>query len=44
MDGHTATRRTTRGVALKAGDQIRVEGVPDQSDSASVDYLQIKTQ
>ena len=44
MDGHTATRRTTSGVALKAGDQIRIEGVPDQSDSAGVGYLEIKTQ
>jgi hypothetical protein len=33
-------RYTVRGVELKAGDVLRVEGVPDGEDAATLDYLE----
>jgi len=41
MDGHTATRHTTKDVTLKPGDSIRIQGIPDKGDMAGVDYLEI---
>ena len=41
MDGHTATRHTTKSVTLKPGDSIHIEGTPDRGDTAGVDYLEI---
>jgi alpha-glucuronidase len=42
IDGSTSTRRTIRGLALRPGDEIRVEGIPDGVDSAALDYIEIK--
>jgi alpha-glucuronidase len=39
--GDNSTRFTARGVALKAGDVIRVEGRPDGSDPAALDYVEV---
>jgi hypothetical protein len=39
--GDNSTRSTARGVALKPGDVIRVEGVPDGSDPAALDYIEV---
>jgi alpha-glucuronidase len=39
--GDNSTRRTIRGIDLKPGDSIRVEGVPDQTDPAALDYIEI---
>jgi alpha-glucuronidase len=39
--GDNSTRRTVRGIDLKPGDVIRVEGVPDQTDPAALDYIEI---
>jgi alpha-glucuronidase len=39
--GDNSTRFTARGVSLKAGDVIRVEGMPDGSDPAALDYVEI---
>jgi alpha-glucuronidase len=41
IDGSTSTRRTISGVALRPGDEIRIEGVPDGGDSAALDYIEI---
>jgi alpha-glucuronidase len=39
--GDNSTRFTARGVALKPGDVIRVEGMPDGSDPAALDYIEV---
>jgi alpha-glucuronidase len=41
-DGHTSTRRTVTGVALRPGDEIRVEATTDAGDRADIDYLEIR--
>ncbi|MGB6723455.1 MAG: alpha-glucuronidase family glycosyl hydrolase [Terracidiphilus sp.] len=41
-DGDNSTRYTARGVALKPGDVLRVEGTPDGADPAALDYLEIE--
>jgi alpha-glucuronidase len=40
-NGHTNTRHTTRGVALRTGDEIRIEGIADGGEKAPVDYMEI---
>ena len=45
--GDTSTRFTARGpdgrgIELKPGDVLRVEGAPDASDSAALDYIEIE--
>ena len=40
-NGHTATRRTIRNVALRQGDVIRLEVTPDRQEPAPVDYIEI---
>ncbi len=40
-DGHTSTRKTVRGIQLNTGDEIRIEGRPDQKDHADIDYIEI---
>jgi alpha-glucuronidase len=39
--GDNSTRFTARGVALKPGDVIGVEGMPDGSDPAALDYIEV---
>ncbi|HEX5109849.1 MAG TPA: alpha-glucuronidase family glycosyl hydrolase [Vicinamibacterales bacterium] len=41
-NGHTATRRTVRGVALKTGETIRLEATPDGREPAPLDYIEVK--
>jgi alpha-glucuronidase len=41
-NGHTSTRHTTPGVALRTGDEIRIEGVADGSEKAPIDYVEIE--
>jgi len=41
MDGSSSTRRTIRGVALRPGDEIRVEGIPDGGEQAGLDYIEL---
>ena len=41
LDGSSSTRRTIRGLVLRPGDEIRVEGIPDGGDTAAVDYVEI---
>jgi alpha-glucuronidase len=40
-NGDNSTRCTVRGVDLKPGDVLRVEGAPDQADPAALDYIEI---
>jgi alpha-glucuronidase len=41
IDGSTSTRHTVRGIALRPGDRIRIEGTPDRSERAALDYVEI---
>ena len=41
LDSTTSTRRTIAGIALRPGDEIRIEGVPDGGELAALDYLEI---
>jgi alpha-glucuronidase len=41
LDGTSSTRRRIHGVALKPGDEIRIEGIPDGGDRAALDYIEI---
>jgi alpha-glucuronidase len=41
MDGSSSTRRTITGVALKPGDEIRIESTPDGNEKAGLDYIEL---
>lgn len=41
IGGDTSTRRRIPGLALRPGDEIRIEGVPDGQETAALDYLEI---
>jgi alpha-glucuronidase len=41
INGSSSSRRVINGVALRPGDQIRIEGVPGGSETAALDYLEI---
>jgi alpha-glucuronidase len=41
LHGDNSTRFTARGVELKPGDVIRVEGAPDGGDPAALDYIEL---
>jgi alpha-glucuronidase len=41
MDSSSSTRRVIPGVALRPGDEIRIEGVPDRTEPAGLDYVEI---
>jgi alpha-glucuronidase len=43
IDSTTSTRRTISGLALRPGDEIRIEGVPNGGESAALDYVEIHT-
>ncbi|HMP04805.1 MAG TPA: alpha-glucuronidase family glycosyl hydrolase [Lacipirellulaceae bacterium] len=40
-DAHTSSRRTIRGLPLRAGDAIRIVGVADGGERAALDYVEI---
>jgi alpha-glucuronidase len=40
-DGSSSTRRVISGIALRPGDEIRIEGVPDKPETAALDYIEI---
>ena len=40
--GDNSTRFTVRGVELKPGDVMRVDGTPDGADPAALDYIEIE--
>ena len=41
IDSSTSTRRALSGIALRPGDRIRLEGVPDAGEAAAFDYVEI---
>jgi alpha-glucuronidase len=41
LDGTSSKRRTISGIALRPGDVIRIEGVPDAGEPAALDYVEI---
>ncbi len=41
LDSSSSTRRTIPGVALRTGDEIRIEGVPDNGERAALDYIEL---
>jgi alpha-glucuronidase len=40
-DAHSSIHRTFRGVALRPGDEIRIEGTADGGERAGIDYVEI---
>ncbi|HYL86853.1 MAG TPA: alpha-glucuronidase family glycosyl hydrolase [Candidatus Angelobacter sp.] len=42
LGGDTSTRRFIRGVTLRTGDEIRIEGAPDGGELAALDYVEIE--
>jgi alpha-glucuronidase len=42
VDSSSSTRRTITGIALRTGDEIRIEGIPDGVERAAVDYVEIR--
>jgi hypothetical protein len=34
-------RRTIPGIAVRPGDEIRVKGLPDESEDAALDYVEV---
>jgi alpha-glucuronidase len=41
-NGHTSTRHTAHGVALRTGDEIKIEAIAGGGERACVDYLEIE--
>jgi alpha-glucuronidase len=41
-NGHTSTRHTAHGVALRTGDEIKINALADGGERACVDYLEIE--
>jgi alpha-glucuronidase len=41
INGDTSTRREIRGLALRPGDEIRIEGFPDRGAHAAFDYMEL---
>jgi alpha-glucuronidase len=44
VGGDTSTRRRIRGLALRPGDAIRIEGSPDRGERAVIDYVEFHPQ
>lgn len=42
IDGSSSSLRTISGVAVRRGDEIRIEGSPDGGESAALDYIEIR--
>jgi alpha-glucuronidase len=42
VDSSSSARRVFSGIALRPGDEIRVEGVPEGGESAALDYIEIE--
>src|SRR5207248_656679 len=41
IDGASSTRKTVTGVALRPGDEIRIEGVSGGAEGAAFDYVEL---
>jgi alpha-glucuronidase len=40
-NGDSSTRRRIAGLALRPGDELRIEGIPDAGERAPLDYVEI---
>ncbi|MGB8910972.1 MAG: glucosiduronase, partial [Candidatus Sulfotelmatobacter sp.] len=40
-NGDSSTRRTIRGIILRPGDELRIEGFPDREERAPLDYVEL---
>jgi alpha-glucuronidase len=41
IDASSSTRRVVKGIALRTGDEIRIEGVPEGGETAALDYVEV---
>ena len=41
LDSTSSTRHSISGIALRPGDEIRIEGIPDGGELAALDYLEV---
>jgi alpha-glucuronidase len=41
IDSSSSTRRSIPGIALRPGDEIRIEGKPDGPELAAIDYIEV---
>ncbi len=41
IGGDSSTRRRITGLALRPGDHIRIEGIPDRDEHAPLDYIEL---
>ena len=41
VDSSSSSRRVIYGLALRKGDEIRIEGSPDGQETAALDYVEI---
>ena len=41
IDAHSSTRRVIKGLALRPGDEIRIDGLPNGGEGAPLDYVEI---
>jgi alpha-glucuronidase len=41
LDGGSSNTRTIGGVALRPGDEIRIEGAPNEKEAAGLDYVEV---
>jgi alpha-glucuronidase len=44
IDSSSSARRIVSGIALRPGDEIRIEGIPDGGETAALDYIEILPQ
>jgi len=42
LDASASTRRAINGIQLRRGDQVRIEGIPDEGEQAPLDYIEIQ--
>jgi alpha-glucuronidase len=42
IDSSSSALRAIEGIALRPGDEIRIEGTPDGGEAAALDYLEIQ--
>jgi hypothetical protein len=41
VDSASSSRRILRGLTLRTGDEIAIEGTPDGGDPAALDYIEV---
>ena len=44
IDASSSARRVVPGIALRPGDEVRIEGMPDGGETAALDYIAIRTE